>query len=131
MIQLDEYQVSAAQTPALRATINAYNAELAARHSQLLDDLAIYQGKLRDLVQLDPLDFSQACSTSTTTHVKQIGGYSVNLMLARMILRSPPIPRRRSISSMPFSTWLTARSSEQSFLLAPRVSDGCAISTSR
>ncbi len=68
---LDEYQANAAQTAALRATINAYNAELAARHSQLLDDLAIYQGKLRDLVQLDPLDFT-GLQHLYTTHVNQI-----------------------------------------------------------
>ena len=67
-------QTTAPATPvtgSLQRTVAAYTAELAARREQLEDDLAIYQGKLRDLKQLDPLDFT-GLQHLYTAHVKHI-----------------------------------------------------------
>ena len=44
--------------PATQRLIDNYAAEILLRRNQLLDDLAIYESKLRDLDQLDPLDFT-------------------------------------------------------------------------
>jgi len=55
----------------LRDTIAAYRNEIAARKSQLLDDLSIYQGKLSDLKRLDPLDFT-GLQYLYTAHVRHI-----------------------------------------------------------
>ena len=38
--------------------VNGYAAEIRERRDQLLDDLAIYESKLRDTDHLDPLDFT-------------------------------------------------------------------------
>lgn len=38
--------------------VEDYAAELAARYAELHADLALYRGKLDDLRQLDPLDFT-------------------------------------------------------------------------
>ena len=44
--------------PATQRLIEGYAAEIAARHAQLVEDRALYQGKLADLGELDPLDFT-------------------------------------------------------------------------
>ena len=50
--------VETTPNPATQRLIESYAAEIQFRRNQLLDDLAIYEGKLRDLDQLDPLDFT-------------------------------------------------------------------------
>jgi hypothetical protein len=45
-------------SPAAQRLVDGYAAEIRNRRSDLLDDLAIYQSKLNDLEQLDPLDFT-------------------------------------------------------------------------
>lgn len=47
-----------AANAATRLLIADYENELHERRSQLLDDLAVYEGKVRDLDELDPLDFT-------------------------------------------------------------------------
>ena len=54
-----------------RHLVESYTAEIEARRGQLLDDLVIYQGKVRDLEQLDPLDFT-GLGRLYRTHVNQI-----------------------------------------------------------
>ncbi|MBK8960664.1 MAG: hypothetical protein IPM80_20145 [Proteobacteria bacterium] len=44
--------------PATRRLIEGYATEIAARRQQLLDDRALYRGKLEDLRDLDPADFT-------------------------------------------------------------------------
>lgn len=44
--------------PATRRLIEGYAAEIAARRAQLLEDRALYGGKLDDLRELDPADFT-------------------------------------------------------------------------
>ncbi len=59
--QLSELQLETVDTPPTRSAqhlVNAYAAEIRERRDQLLDDLAIYESKLRDIDQLDPLDFT-------------------------------------------------------------------------
>lgn len=53
-----ELQTITMTAPATQILIDGYAAEIAARHAQLLDDRAVYQAKLADLAQLDPLDFT-------------------------------------------------------------------------
>ncbi len=59
---------------ALGALVAAYDAELSARRSHLLDDLAIYRDKLRDLERLDPLDFTglQELYRAHARHIEQL-----------------------------------------------------------
>jgi hypothetical protein len=59
------------QRASLNKLVNGYASEIAARRSRLLDDLSIYQGKLRDLAQLDPLDFS-GLQCMYGSHIRQI-----------------------------------------------------------
>ena len=59
--QLSELQLETVDTPPTHSAqhlVNAYAAEIRERRDQLLDDLAIYESKLRDIDQLDPLDFT-------------------------------------------------------------------------
>ena len=59
--QLSELQLETVDTSPTRSAqhlVNAYAAEIRERRDQLLDDLAIYESKLRDIDQLDPLDFT-------------------------------------------------------------------------
>ncbi len=57
--------------PATQLLIHDYEAELHERRSQLLDDLAVYEGKVRDLEELDPLDFT-GLGKLYRSHVAQI-----------------------------------------------------------
>jgi hypothetical protein len=54
-LELDSVETGSQPTQRL---IDGYAAELAARRLQLEDDLSVYRSKLRDLGQLDPLDFT-------------------------------------------------------------------------
>ena len=53
-----ELQAVDASIQPMQRLVDGYAAELAARRRQLEDDFAIYSAKLRDLDQLDPLDFT-------------------------------------------------------------------------
>ncbi len=57
--------------PATQRLIDNYAAEILLRRNQLLDDLAIYESKLRDLDQLDPLDFT-GLGNLYRSHISQI-----------------------------------------------------------
>ncbi len=57
--------------PATQLLIHDYETELDERRSQLLDDLAVYEGKVRDLEELDPLDFT-GLGKLYRSHVAQI-----------------------------------------------------------
>ena len=56
---------------ALQRTVAAYAGEICARRQQLADDLVSYRGKLDDLKQLDPLDFT-GLQHLYTAHLNQI-----------------------------------------------------------
>ena len=58
---LSELQLETVETRPTRSAqhlVNGYGAEIRERRDQLLNDLAIYESKLRDIDQLDPLDFT-------------------------------------------------------------------------
>lgn len=60
----------AAPYTGLTELVDACNIEMAARRAQLLDDLSIYQSKLHDLNEIDPLDFT-GLQEMYATHVCQ------------------------------------------------------------
>ena len=63
--------VETTPNPATQRLIDSYATEIQFRRNQLLDDLAIYESKLRDLDQLDPLDFT-GLGKLYRAHVTQI-----------------------------------------------------------
>ena len=63
--------VETTPNPATQRLIDSYATEIQFRRNQLLDDLAIYECKLRDLDQLDPLDFT-GLGKLYRSHVTQI-----------------------------------------------------------
>lgn len=50
--------ITESQRSNLRKLVARYAAEMTSRHTQLLADRALYQEKVTDLEQLDPLDFT-------------------------------------------------------------------------
>lgn len=62
---------SSDQRASLNKLVDGYASEIAARRAHLLGDLSIYQGKLRDLAQLDPLDFT-GLQRMYGSHIRQI-----------------------------------------------------------
>ena len=65
---------SSDQRASLNKLVDGYASEIEARRSHLLDDISIYQGKLRELTQLDPLDFTglQRMYASHISHIEQL-----------------------------------------------------------
>lgn len=58
-------------SPATQLLIDDYQTEIDERRNQLLDDLAIYESRVRDLDELDPLDFT-GLGKLYRAHVAQI-----------------------------------------------------------